>query len=189
MYSREVKRDAQATRERILEAGTAEFSRYGVAGARVDRIAVAANSNKAMIYAYFGSKDGLLNAVAADLVAWHVQDVPFDVHDLPEYAARVFDRYRQRPELMRLVNWNRLERGGEHAHSEEGKRSAERKIAAIEEAQRDGVIGEHFPAPLLFELIMALVELRPSIAESALDSSAHAARRQAIKDAVARLIA
>lgn len=184
-----MKRNAQATRKRILEAATAEFSRYGIAGARVDRIAAAANSNKAMIYTYFGSKEGLLGAVGADLIAWHVQDIPLDVHDLPEYAARVFDRYRQHPELMRLVNWDRLERGGEHARSEEGLHAAQGKIAALRRAQTDGVVSDYFPAPLLLELIMALVELRPNIAESALDDSAHAARRQAIKDAVARLIA
>ena len=183
-----MKRDAEVTRKRILEAATAEFSYYGLAGARVDRIAKAAGSNKAMIYAYFGSKDGLLDAVAADLIAWHVQDVPLDVNDLPEYAARVFDRYQQHPELIRLVNWDRLERSGEHAQSEEVGRSAENKVAALDQAQRDGVIGSHFPAPLLLELIAALIELRPSIPEGSMNEQAHAARRQAIKDAVARLI-
>lgn len=183
-----MKRDAQATRKRILEAATAEFSRYGLAGARVDRIARASESNKAMIYAYFGSKDGLLDAVAADLVAWHVQDLTLDVHDLPEYAARVFDRYQQHPELMRLVNWDRLERGGKHTRSEEGLSAAEGKIAALRRAQADGVISDYFPAPLLLELIMALVELRPNITEHSLNDPAHAARRLAIKDAVARLI-
>ncbi len=188
MYGRVVKRDAKATRKRILEAATAEFSRYGLAGARVDRIAKAAGSNKAMIYTYFGSKDGLLDAVAVDLVTWHVQDAPFDTSDLPEYAARVFDRYQQRPELMRLVNWDRLERGGEHAQSEEGKKALERKIAAVRQAQHDGVIGNHFPAHLLLELMFALIELRPTLTEGPLNKQDHAARRQAIKDAVARLI-
>ncbi len=183
-----MKRNAQATRQRILAAATAEFSRYGIAGSRVDRIAAAAGSNKAMIYTYFGSKEGLLEAVAVDLVAWHVQDVPLDVSDLPEYAARVFDRYQTHPELMRLVNWDRLERGGEHARSGQGLETIERKVAAIHQAQQDGVIGPHFPAPLLLELILALVELRPNT-EGLLDKPAHAARRQAVKDAVARLIA
>ena len=36
-----------------------EFSAYGIAGARVDRIASAAKANKQAIYAYFGSKDAL----------------------------------------------------------------------------------------------------------------------------------
>ncbi len=183
-----MKRDAQATRRRILDAATAEFSRYGLAGARVDRIARAANSNKAMIYAYFESKEGLFDAVGADLIAWHVQDVPLDVHDLPEYAAHVFDRYHKHPEVMRLVNWDRLERGGERVHPKEIVESVERKIGAIRQAQRDGVIGAHFPAHLLLELILALVELRPNLVEGSVDEQTHAARREAIKEAVARLI-
>ncbi len=38
-------RNAEATRERILEAALAEFSSHGIAGARVDRIAQAARCN------------------------------------------------------------------------------------------------------------------------------------------------
>jgi AcrR family transcriptional regulator len=34
--------DAQATQRRLLEAATQEFAARGIAGARVDRIAVAA---------------------------------------------------------------------------------------------------------------------------------------------------
>ena len=34
-------RNAEATKERILDAALAEFSAYGIAGARVDRIAQA----------------------------------------------------------------------------------------------------------------------------------------------------
>ena len=46
-------RNARDTKRRILAAATEEFTEHGIAGARVDRIAVAAHSNKAMLYAYF----------------------------------------------------------------------------------------------------------------------------------------
>lgn len=182
-----MKRDAQATRKRILEAAVAEFSRYGIAGARVDRIAAAAGSNKAMIYAYFGSKDGLLEAVGGWLVAWHLEEVPLDTHDLPGYAARVFDRYQQHPELMRLVGWDRLERGGASARAPRMAGTVRDKIEAIARAQREGTIGTHFPAPILFELMLALIELPTSTADPQ-DDGARAERRQAVQDAVARLV-
>ena len=38
-------RDAEASRARILDAATAEFAAFGLAGARVDRIADAADAN------------------------------------------------------------------------------------------------------------------------------------------------
>ena len=40
-------RDAEATRRRLLDAATAEFAAYGIAGARVDRIAAEARSSAA----------------------------------------------------------------------------------------------------------------------------------------------
>jgi TetR/AcrR family transcriptional regulator len=47
------------TRKRILKAALTEFAQYGLAGARVDRIARRARVNKAMIYYYFSSKKTL----------------------------------------------------------------------------------------------------------------------------------
>ena len=47
----------------ILDAATAEFARYGLGGARVDRIAERAGANKRMLYYYFGSKEALFLAV------------------------------------------------------------------------------------------------------------------------------
>jgi AcrR family transcriptional regulator len=58
-------------RERILDAAEAAFSEHGLAGARVAAIAANAEVNKAMLYYYFGSKDGLYTAVLermADMV-------------------------------------------------------------------------------------------------------------------------
>lgn len=49
--------------ERILSAGRLEFSKYGLAGARVDRIARRAGINKAMIYYHFRSKENLYQEV------------------------------------------------------------------------------------------------------------------------------
>mgnify|MGYP000517625127 CR=1 FL=1 len=60
-----IPRDAEATRARLIAAATEEFARHGVAGARVDRIADQARTNKAQIYHYFGPtpKTELVEAV------------------------------------------------------------------------------------------------------------------------------
>src|SRR3546814_3106438 len=50
-------------RLRILEAATQEFSRHGLGGARIDRIAKAAGANKRMIYYHVGNKEDLYLAV------------------------------------------------------------------------------------------------------------------------------
>ena len=56
---------ASPRRDRILAAAEKEFAKYGSAGARVDRIATAAGVNKQLLFHYFGSKAGLLQAVTA----------------------------------------------------------------------------------------------------------------------------
>jgi TetR/AcrR family transcriptional regulator len=51
------------TKGKILAAARSEFAEYGLAGARVDRIARRGVVNKAMIYYHFRSKDKLYQAV------------------------------------------------------------------------------------------------------------------------------
>ena len=60
---RRPQRDSERTQAAILGAATDEFARHGLGGARVDRIALRARTNKRMLYYYFGSKDGLFLAV------------------------------------------------------------------------------------------------------------------------------
>jgi AcrR family transcriptional regulator len=55
-------RDAEATRRRILQAARSEFARVGLGGARIERIAEGARTNKRMLYYYFGNKEGLFLA-------------------------------------------------------------------------------------------------------------------------------
>jgi len=54
------------TRAAILAAAGRIFAKSGIAGARVDAIAAAARVNKALLYYYFKSKQGLFEAVVED---------------------------------------------------------------------------------------------------------------------------
>src|ERR1700742_3382497 len=56
-------RDPEGMRLRILDAAKQEFASYGLAGARVDRIAAKAGANKRMLYYHVGKKDDLYLAV------------------------------------------------------------------------------------------------------------------------------
>ncbi len=53
------KRDAVATRERLLKAALAEFCEKGLGGARTAGIAARAKCNIRMLYHYFGNKEGI----------------------------------------------------------------------------------------------------------------------------------
>ena len=111
-------RDAAATRRRILDAAIGEFADHGLAGARIDRIADASAANKAMIYRYFGSKIELFDAVFDEMVIQTMNDVAIDGDDLPEYAAQLFDRHRERIEPLRIGQWDWLERAASGMQSD-----------------------------------------------------------------------
>lgn len=133
-------RDGQATRRRALDAAAAEFAAYGIAGARVDRIAAAAKVNKAQMYGYFGSKDGLFDAVFGEHLAAIVDAVPLDAEDLPGYAVDLYDECLARPELVRLATWARLERTptGDLLAEYEGHDT--HKLESIAAAQAAGLV-------------------------------------------------
>ena len=61
------------TRGRILEAALTEFAAHGLAGARTEQIAAAAQVNKALLYYYFESKEKLY-AATLEMVSSRVRD-------------------------------------------------------------------------------------------------------------------
>jgi len=146
-------RDADATRQRLINAARDEFAQHGIAGARVDRIAATAMSNKAQIYNYFGSKDRLFDAVWESLVTQIAEAVPLDVEDLPGFAAQLADTYARHPELVRLISWQRLERGNDPPHPH-AVQDIGGRVAAIAGAQAAGRVSKRFAAPVLFALLI-----------------------------------
>jgi AcrR family transcriptional regulator len=149
-------RDSAATRRRLMNAARDEFTARGIAGARVDRIAFAANANKAQIYHYFGDKDGLFDAVLESITAEAVGAVPIDAEDLPAYATRLFDYHFDHPDLLRLVTWARLE--GRTTPSTQAQRttSYQRRAEAIKKAQQDGRVSDALSASQILDLIESL---------------------------------
>jgi AcrR family transcriptional regulator len=185
-------RDAEATRQRLLEAATEEFAARGIAGARVDRIAQAAESNKAQIYHYFGSKDALFEAVFDRVVEATLRDTPIDPTDLPGYAGRLFDRYQKHPEIQRLATWYRLERVVGDDPIEAIVASNATKVKAIAEAQRAGLLSTRFEPAVLLALVLTLSGTWSSLTPEytgLVRRLSVAKRRQAIVDAVAALLA
>src|SRR3981189_168640 len=59
-------RNTTELRGEILAAARTEFAQYGLAGARIDRIAGSAHASKERLYAHFADKEALFrDAVAA----------------------------------------------------------------------------------------------------------------------------
>jgi TetR/AcrR family transcriptional repressor of nem operon len=69
-----VDRDAEATRQRIIEAAFAEMHRHGYQGMRLDDVLAAAGITKGGLYHHFGSKKSLAMAVIDTVIRAYVED-------------------------------------------------------------------------------------------------------------------
>lgn len=148
--------NAEATKEHIVAAAMAEFSTYGIAGARVDRIAQTAGCNKNLIYIYFGNKEKLFAAVLERSLLQVYEAVDFTADDLPGYATRVFEFALTRPDVMRLMAWSALERRPEAAAVESRGTAYRDKVAELAAAQRSGQLASTFDPNFLLTAIMSL---------------------------------
>lgn len=108
-------RDADATRERILRAAGTEFARHGLDGARIDRIAAAATTNKRLIYAYIGNKTALWLAVLErSYAAKREAERALDIANLaPDDGIRAILRFNviwhvENPDFIALLNAENL---------------------------------------------------------------------------------
>jgi AcrR family transcriptional regulator len=183
-------RDSAATKARILKAATAEFSERGLAGARVDRLAANAGANKQLIYAYFGSKEGLFEATLEANLEALLDGVPFDSSDLTGYARRLFDFNLAHPELARLARWHALERPGMLMQLPMAGASIRRKIGALAAEQAAGRIDDSLPPARLFVMLMAVIHAEPGPPMEGLSADEQtASAREAVAVAVRRLVA
>jgi TetR/AcrR family transcriptional regulator len=105
------RRDPVATRKKLLTAARREFARSGLAGARVDEIALRAGVNKQLVYHYFGDKDALYLAV----LEWVYEEIRTQERKLnleglpPERAIKKliessFDHLAWHPDFILLLN-------------------------------------------------------------------------------------
>ncbi|MFE4974900.1 TetR/AcrR family transcriptional regulator [Kitasatospora sp. NPDC056651] len=125
---------SEQTRTRIYQAALAEFAQYGVAGARVDRIAREAQANKQAIYLYFGDKETLfatvLKRALGELAAAVPPPTAAGTVNVTDYIDRLFTYHQEHPEVTRLLLWEALEYGDRPVPDEESRREHYQQKAA-----------------------------------------------------------
>jgi TetR/AcrR family transcriptional regulator len=97
----ERRRDAERTRQALLDAAQAEFGAKGFAGARVGAIAERAAVNPQLISYYFGGKQGIYDAL---LARWHEEEAQLSDPEvsLAELVRRYLESGHRQPDLQRL---------------------------------------------------------------------------------------
>ncbi|MFK3684061.1 TetR/AcrR family transcriptional regulator [Pseudomonas sp. NPDC088890] len=119
-------RDSDATRLRILNAAKVEFAKLGLAGARIDSIALRAKSNKRMIYEYFGNKEGLFEAVlesAYQDIRQAERKLKLEelepVEAITQLVVFTWKYYLKNPHFLTLVNSENLHKAAHLKRSQE----------------------------------------------------------------------
>jgi AcrR family transcriptional regulator len=127
-------------RRALLDSAILEFSTYGIGGARVDRIAARASSNKAMVYHYFDSKEDLYRAALQDIYAG-IRDaeerLELDLDDprgaIATLVAFTFRYYIDHPAFVRMINTENLH-GASHLRAAGDMSGLNRPVLAKVEA-------------------------------------------------------
>jgi len=141
----ERQRDAERSRQALLDAALDEFAEHGYAGARVADIARRAGVNKQLINYYFGSKEGLYLAVQQ---AWLDREADFAPADLPlaELVVRYLQDAVRDPRALRLLLWRGLADDGAPG----GNQSRQRDLDQVRARQAAGELADGLdPAAVL----------------------------------------
>jgi AcrR family transcriptional regulator len=146
-------RNTTELRGEILAAARTEFAQYGLAGARIDRIAKSAHASKERLYAHFGDKEALFReVVAADVIDFFGAAVPRP-DAVAEWVGNLYDLMCTRPEHLRMMTWAHLEGLILDEPRTDGDPIPIQAITAIETAQADGHVDRAWqPLDLLVTL-------------------------------------
>lgn len=139
------RRDPARNRARILEAATQEFARFGLGGARVDRIAARSGANKRMLYYYFGDKDSLFLAALEARYA-HIREAERALrleHLAPRAALERLVRFTwdyclAHPEFITLLNSENLHKGRHLGRSKRVRAMHSPLVGMLREVLRRG---------------------------------------------------
>jgi AcrR family transcriptional regulator len=167
----ERQRDAERTRNEILEVAMREFAANGYAGARIDDMAERMRTTKRMIYYYFGGKEQLYIAVlerAYAAIRRAEREVDVDGLDPAAAVRRIaeltFDHHEAHPEFIRLVSIENIHRAEHMARSraiaELGSPAIDLLGRILERGKSDGVFRRDVDAVDVHMMISAFCVFR-----------------------------
>jgi AcrR family transcriptional regulator len=178
-------------RSRILHAARKEFATYGLAGARIDRVARDAHASKERLYAYFSDKEALFMAVLDLNLAEFFAAVRLTPEDIPGFVGEVVDHSSSHPEHIRMLTWARLD--DLKFQPMINRAVPEANIEALREGQRRGLVDSCWDPVQLLELLLSIALAWARAPEAGYfhgsDATVLASCRAASVEAARRLIA
>lgn len=155
---------ADPTRAKILNAARKLFVELGFSGTSMGKIASKAKINHSLIFHHFGNKEGLWKAVKQSIVEESnklsptLPELDQSFHDfLKKLVTQNISFYRNNPDIVRMINWQRLEY---ESKKEIGVTlSAESKawLAALKHYQDIGDINPRLKLEFVLTFILSVV--------------------------------
>lgn len=147
-------RDADRTRQALLDAARHEFADKGFAGARIGEIAERAGVNKQLISYYFGGKQGLYDTLVEQ---WLEREREMTDPDIPleELVCRYLAVAHEQPELQRLFVRENLD--ADHADVEPDLDADD--VTDLRRRQAEGELDPAIDPAFLLLLLQAAVSV------------------------------
>lgn len=157
---------ADNTRRLILKAARHVFIKEGFAGASIQAIAKKAAINHSLIFHHFGNKQKLWLAVKAMIVEEANKkkstipnlNQPFNAF-LEALTHNTIDFYEKNPDIIRLINWQRLTTA-QKKNTPIGitpSKEMSQWINAFQHYQETGDITQAVPAEFMVTLLLSLI--------------------------------
>jgi AcrR family transcriptional regulator len=178
-------RNPDRTRRRILDAAFKEFSKRGLAGARVDVIARRARINKRMLYHYFGDKQGLYSATVRHKINGRIKSVAAAQPpglDIVTNIGLWFRQNCQDADWVKLLAWESLQTTNDKVVDEmERRRLTRSAVSLVKNRQASGQVRSDLPADYLHLAKVSLTMFPmalPQLARLILGCSPHSTKFQ-----------
>ncbi len=151
------KRSREESEQRILRAAEDEFSARGFAGARMEHIADRAGLNKALLYRYFESKEGLFSATLERRFERRYQTIDKVPRNLGEALAFWVGQAARDNRLLRLLQREALNEDQPAVHEDLRRRHYRRQVDIIQTLIDDGQMPGELDPDMLVVALTALV--------------------------------
>lgn len=153
-----------STKEKILSAARTLFVAHGFAGTAMGKIAKLAEVNHSLIFHHFGNKEKLWREVKHNIARDSLQQSkmlpnikPLFKDFLRELFTKSIHFYRNNPDIVRMINWQRLEYSNDQKIGITLSPEFQAWMEAFKHYQQKGNINANLKAEFMITLILSII--------------------------------
>jgi AcrR family transcriptional regulator len=157
-------KSSQTTSEKILKAARALFVEKGFSGTSMGQIATKADVNHSLLFHHFKNKQNLWQEVKQAIVEEgksvyaHLPslDQPLEPF-IRELITRAIVFYKDNPDIVRMINWQRLNSNTEKTTGITLLKESQNWIEACQHYQKNGEIDPNLKPEFVVTMVLAIV--------------------------------